>query len=144
MLKLRPIRVVGRWEDRTETKRLLLCLLEAFEHVDDLILLVQTKFSSRQSVDQRLGLVEGILEIVCLCEGWRSARRVANTISVGRTDCNNACLACGDNSLPELLSSSTTTSFWRRMLKEDVGRSFDITTVDKKTIDEWGQSLKAK
>src|SRR5258708_6168421 len=125
------MRVVGRREDSTEIKHSLLCLFEAFEHVDDLILLSQTKFSSRQSIDQRLGLVESILKIICLCNDWHSARRVANTISVGRTDCNNACLACGVNSLPELLSSSTTTSFWRRMSKEDVGRSFDITAVEK-------------
>lgn len=32
---------------RPKNKHSLLCLLEAFEHVNDVVLLVQTKFSSR-------------------------------------------------------------------------------------------------
>ena len=34
-------------EGETKVDRLLLCLLEALEHVNDLVLFVQTKFSSR-------------------------------------------------------------------------------------------------
>ena len=36
---------------------------------------------------------------------------VLDTISGERTACNNACLACGVNSPPVLLTSSTVTSF---------------------------------
>jgi len=44
----------------------LLRPLEAFEHANDLVLLIQTKLSPRQGVDQGFRLVEGLLEIVCL------------------------------------------------------------------------------
>ena len=49
-----------------EDERSLLCLLKAFEHVNNLVLLVQAKFSPRQCVDQRFRLAEGILEVVGL------------------------------------------------------------------------------
>jgi len=89
----------------------LFCLLEAFEHVNHFILLVQTKFSSRQRVYQRFRLGSCILEIVGLHDNVHSARCVSDAISGERTACNNACLACGVNSPPVLLSSSTATSF---------------------------------
>ena len=59
---------------KKESERSLLCLLEAFEHVNDLVLLVQTKFPPRQRVDQRFCLAEGVFEIIGLCDDSHSIR----------------------------------------------------------------------
>ena len=62
----------------------LLRPLEAFEHANDLVLLIQTKLSPRQGVDQGFRLVEGLLEIVCLRDDWHLARYMLNNL--GRTN----------------------------------------------------------
>ena len=92
--------------------------------------------SSRQSSPPGNALIRDfawlrapLRSLVCVTIGTQ--HDAPQAISGGRTACNNACLACGVNSPPELLSSSTATSFWRRISKEDIGRSFDITIAEQ-------------